>query len=98
MAEEKQPSFPGKAEEKGEQPSVRVAAHSRAYGANLDRLFDDFGVGLVAFARPARGVFRRRAVSGRGEGSTWGKAPAVDIAEHEKAYEITVELPGNGRE
>jgi hypothetical protein len=25
----------------------------------------------------------------RGE-VTWGKAPAVDIAEHEKAYEITV--------
>jgi HSP20 family protein len=29
----------------------------------------------------------------RGE-VTWGKAPAVDIAEHEKAYEITAELPG----
>jgi HSP20 family protein len=29
----------------------------------------------------------------RGE-VTWGKAPAVDIAEHETAYEITAELPG----
>lgn len=25
---------------------------------------------------------------------TWGTVPAVDVAEHEKDYEITVELPG----
>ena len=25
---------------------------------------------------------------------TWGKAPAVDIADNAKAYEITAELPG----
>jgi HSP20 family protein len=47
----------------------------------------------------ARGVRRPLAACStvepfwRGE-VTWGKAPAVDIAEHEKAYEITVELPG----
>src|SRR5271169_1312996 len=29
----------------------------------------------------------------RGEGN-WGKVPAVDIADTEKAYEITAELPG----
>ena len=29
----------------------------------------------------------------RGEGS-WGKVPAVDIADTEKAYEVTAELPG----
>jgi hypothetical protein len=40
----------------------------------------------------ARGVFDVEPFW-RGE-VTWGKAPAVDIAEHEKAYEITVELPG----
>jgi len=25
---------------------------------------------------------------------TWGTVPAVDVAEHEKAYEVTAELPG----
>jgi HSP20 family protein len=32
----------------------------------------------------------------RGEVS-WGKAPAVDIAESDKAYEITAEFPLRGR-
>lgn len=57
----------------------------------IDRLFDDFGMG------PWRSAFGRGAFDiepfWRGEIS-WGKVPAVDIAESEKGYEITAELPG----
>ncbi len=56
----------------------------------VDRLFEDFG--RSDWLRPARSaaqslepVFRRP--------FAWG-APAVDIAEKDKAYEITAELPG----
>jgi HSP20 family protein len=57
----------------------------------VDRLFDDFGVG--SWRSPfGRGLFDVEPFW-RGEVS-WGKAPAVDIAESDKAYEITAELPG----
>ncbi len=59
--------------------------------SEIDRLFDDFGMG------PWHSPFRRGVFDvepfWRGELS-WGKAPAVDIAETEKGYEITAELPG----
>ena len=57
----------------------------------VERLFDDFGVGSwrLPFGRSAFDV----EPFWRGEPS-WGKAPAVDIAENQKAYEITAELPG----
>jgi HSP20 family protein len=60
----------------------------------VDRLFEDFG----SFGRPSlRSPFGRSVFDvepfWRGELS-WGKAPAVDIADTEKAYEITAELPG----
>ena len=89
MAEETT-KFPGKAEEKenGRPAEWRPLESLRR---ELDRLFDDFGVG--SWRSPsARGVFDVEPFW-RGE-VTWGKAPAVDIAEHEKAYEITAELPG----
>ena len=57
----------------------------------IDRLFDDFAWGSW------RSPFRRSLFNvepfWRGEMS-WGKAPAVDIADTAKAYEITAELPG----
>jgi HSP20 family protein len=57
----------------------------------VDRLFDNFGVGLwrSPFGRSAFDVepFWRRELS-------WSTAPAVDIAESEKAYEVTADLPG----
>ena len=57
----------------------------------VDRLFDDFAW------RSWRSPFRRPMFDvepfWRGE-MTWGKAPAVDIADNAKAYEITAELPG----
>jgi HSP20 family protein len=57
----------------------------------IDRLFDDFGFGVTR--RPgAPSVFDVEPFW-RGELS-FGKAPAVDIAEKEKEYEITAELPG----
>ena len=57
----------------------------------IDRLFDDFDVGVwrSPFGRSLFDVqpfFQREA--------TWAMAPAVDVAETEKAYEITAELPG----
>jgi HSP20 family protein len=54
----------------------------------IDRLFEDFGGGWP-FRRPlfAAEPLYRRAL-------TWRAMPAVDVAESEKAYEITAELPG----
>jgi HSP20 family protein len=56
----------------------------------IDRLFDDFGGGLwrSPLSRSAFGV-----------APFWGRemtlvAPAVDITDTDKAYEITAELPG----
>ena len=53
----------------------------------IDRLFDDFDRGAWGFP------FRRSPVDWE---PRWlgESAPAVDVAEKEKAYEITVELPG----
>lgn len=54
----------------------------------IDRLFDDFGRG-IGMRHPLFDIepFWRR------EG-TWVSAPAVDITETDKAYEISAELPG----
>jgi HSP20 family protein len=83
MAEETT-KFPGKAEEN----KISGPAEWRPLESllrELDRLFDEFGVG--SWRSPfTRGVFDLEPF--------WrGKAPAVDIAEHEKAFEITAELP-----
>jgi len=57
----------------------------------IDRLFDDFAWGS------GRSPFRRSLFDveplWRGE-TSWGKAPAVDIADTAQTYEITAELPG----
>jgi HSP20 family protein len=57
----------------------------------IDRLFDDFGWGIAR--RPAGRTLFDVEPFWRGELS-FGKAPAVDIAEKDKEYEITAELPG----
>jgi HSP20 family protein len=55
------------------------------------RLAEIVGIGLLAIQ--ARGeVFGLDAAAVRR--ITWGKVPAVDIADTEKAYEISAELPG----
>jgi HSP20 family protein len=57
----------------------------------IDRLFDDFGRG---FWQPFRRSMFAAEPLWRHE-VTWGAAaPAVDVAESEKAYELTAELPG----
>ena len=55
----------------------------------IDRLFDDLGTWRHPVGRTLFDV----EPFWRGELS-FGKAPAVDIAEREKEYEITAELPG----
>ena len=57
----------------------------------IDRLFDDFNWG--AWSSPFRRSFFDIAPFRRAE-PTWGTAPAVDVTESEKAYEVTAELPG----
>jgi len=56
----------------------------------IDRLFDNFGLGPWQPFRhslfQAEPLFRRALMR--------GTMPAVDVAESEKAYEITAELPG----
>jgi len=57
----------------------------------IDRLFEDFDGGL--WRSPfGRSLFDVRPFWPRE--STWAGVPAVDVAETEKAYEITAELPG----
>ena len=54
----------------------------------VDRLFDDFGSDL--WRRP----FRSLAGLERSLSKPFAAAPAVDVTESDKAYEITAELPG----
>jgi HSP20 family protein len=56
----------------------------------INRLFDDLSRG---FWRPFRSSITAAEPFWRRE-MTWGAAPAVDIAESDKAYELTAELPG----
>ena len=56
----------------------------------MDRLFDDFQWG--SWPTLGRTAFDMEPFW-RGEVS-WGKAPAVDVAERDNGYEVTAELPG----
>jgi HSP20 family protein len=57
----------------------------------MDRLFDDFQWG--SWPAPVGRSVLDMEPFWRGEVS-WGKAPAVDVAERDNGYEITAELPG----
>lgn len=63
--------------------STRAASAETPLGwlrTEIDRLFDDFG-------RPARNLFNFGA-------SALGPIPALEMTEKDKAYRVTVELPG----
>jgi HSP20 family protein len=57
----------------------------------VDRLFDEFDGGF--WRSPFRSPFFDLAPFRRAEG-TFTAAPAVDVSETDKAYEITAEMPG----
>jgi HSP20 family protein len=57
----------------------------------VDRLFEDFSRGSLRF--PFRTLAFDLEPFWRGEVS-WATAPAVDVVEKDKGYEITAELPG----
>jgi HSP20 family protein len=85
--------IPVKTEERAPTPAPALQARwpLETLRREVDRLFDDFGRGLWSLP------FRRSTFA---VGSFWrrewalGAEPAVDIAESDKAYEITAELPG----
>jgi HSP20 family protein len=78
---------PAKPEEK---PSAGALSPLSSLRREIDKLFDDFHFGT--WLRGPGNVFDVEPFW-RGELS-FGKAPAVDIAERDKEYEITAELPG----
>ena len=89
--------LPVKTEKKAAEPTSATQAWWPVEGLRreIDRLFDDFGMRSWSspFRRSIFGVepFWRRELS-------WSGAPAVDITESDKAYEVTAELPRDGRE
>src|SRR5215472_7896397 len=75
--------------EKAQSPALQSWRPFERLRQEIDRLFEDFDGGFRRWpaSRPLANVvpFWRE---------EWPVAPAVDVAETEKAYEITVELPG----
>ncbi len=85
--------LPVKTEEKAAESKSAMQAWQPFEGLRrqVDRLFEDFDQNFwrSPFSRSMFdiGPFLRREL-------TWDTAPAVDIVERDKAYEITAELPG----
>jgi HSP20 family protein len=85
--------LPIKTEEKAPErgPALEAWRPLEKLRREVDRLFEDFdrGFWLSPLRRSAFDIepFWRRELA-------WGAAPAVDIVEKEKAYEVTAELPG----
>ena len=72
-------------------PSLQPWQPLESLQREIDRLFEDFGQGVW---QPFRHSLFGAELPWPRE-ATWGAmAPAVDVAETEKAYEITAELPG----
>jgi HSP20 family protein len=77
--------------EEGKAPAFVTWRPFESLRHEIDRLFDDFSGGMwrSRFGRP---MFDLQPFWSRG--STWAAVPAVDVAETDKAYEVTAELPG----
>ena len=89
MAEASQ-KMPAKSEEKGREPAPAEWSPLATMRREFDRMLDEFPWG---WRRPlARGLFDVEPFF-RGFAGV-GAIPAVDIAEKDKEYEITAELPG----
>ena len=58
----------------------------------IDRLFNDFGMGMWRPFPFRRSLWATEPVFQRE--MTWPTMPAVDVTDSEKAYQITAELPG----
>jgi len=83
--------LPVKTEEKKAATALRPWRPFENLRREVDRLFEDFDGGM--WRSPfGRSFFDLQPFSQRE--STWAAVPAVDVAETEKAYEITAELPG----
>jgi HSP20 family protein len=76
----------------GESPSAMQAWWPvEGLRREIDRLFDDFGTGFW------RSPFRRSIFAAEPfwqRELSWTAAPAVDVTESDKAFEVTAELPG----
>ena len=71
--------------------TTQVQAPFLSLRREMDRLFDDFGRGFWQLPT-RRSLFDIEPLWQREV--TWETSPAVDIAESEKAFELTAELPG----
>ncbi|WP_058323750.1 Hsp20/alpha crystallin family protein [Sinorhizobium sp. GL28] len=87
MAEPATP-MPTKPEEKAIKRGTEAWIPFEGLRTEIDRLFDDFPPNF--WSRPLGMAVTRRAPFL----SNWAVAPAVDLIEREKNYEITAELPG----
>ncbi|OHV78739.1 Hsp20/alpha crystallin family protein [Ensifer sp. LCM 4579] len=85
---EKATKLPVKTEEKAVKHGAESWLPFEGLRSEIDRLFDEFTPSL--WRRPFGSALMQRMP----RLSEWAMAPAVDVAETEKAYEITAELPG----
>lgn len=82
--------LPVKTPGKEAEPLHRFFAPMESLRRDFDRLFEDFG---DLWRSPVRQALLTPE-SFLSRELTWPATPAVDVAEKEKAYEITAELPG----
>jgi len=82
--------LPVKTEEKGTASALRPWRPFDSLRREIDQLFDEFDGGVW---RPFRRSLFDSEPFRRSE-AVFGAIPAVDVAETDKAYEITAELPG----
>jgi len=78
-------------EEKNRPAATEAWAPFESLRREIDRVFDSFHHGAlrVPFARSAM-----EAAPSWSQALGWGIAPAVDVSEKDKGYQITAELPG----